>query len=164
MLDQFIIQGYSKIMIWSLLLPIVVGLATVFQGGLNRSISKDWGLASALLLNSIIVAIFSLIAWAYFKWNTTSRLATLMGDQAGAFQTYAGWYWVPGLLGFIIILGIPLSLQKVGALQTFVILIASQIVGSLIWDAMIEGRAINAARVIGAALSFFAAALVNLKG
>ncbi len=164
-------QGYSKIMIWSLVVPVVVGLSTVFQAGLNRSISKDWGLGSALLMNSLVVAALSALAWLLSR-NADSRLSVIMGetwsdlmkDQAGAFQQFSWWYAIPGLFGFLIITGIPIAIQKVGALQTFIVLIGSQIIGSLLWDLLIEKRPVNTIRLVGAGLSFLSALIVNLKG
>jgi transporter family-2 protein len=147
----------------SLLLPVVVGFATVLQAGLNRGISKSWGLSAAILLNSIVVTLISVGVWLWTR-SSPERFPEMFRIQSGSFSEFDWWYWVSGVFGFTIVAGIPFAIHRVGALQTFVILIGSQIVGSMGWDALVEGRPINAARVAGAVLAFLAAALVNWKG
>jgi transporter family-2 protein len=148
---------------WSLLLPFYIGFATVFQAGLNRFISRDWGLGSVVMFSSMISALAALLFWLAVHWAPSS-MPEIFRDRGGMFSGFSWWYWIPGVLGFSIVVGIPFAIARIGALQTFVILIGSQIVFSMVWDAMYEGKPVNTVRVIGAAMAFAAAALVNLKG
>ena len=121
------------------LVPIVVGLCTVVQGALNKQLSQQWGLSWALVITSVLVLLFSFM----LLWS---------GAYAGEFQisSLKWWHFVPALCGFLIILGIPLSIGKVGALSTFLLIIASQIVVSGMWDRFVEGMTLSWTRVLGA--------------
>lgn len=68
------------------------------------------------------------------------------------------------MLGFLIILGMPLAIARLGAVQSVLLLIAAQLGASLAWDALAEGRPATLARVVGSALAFAGAALAVLKG
>ena len=148
---------------FSLLLPLYLGFASVLQGGLNRTLAKNWGLAGAALLNSLVLGFIGLLVF-FVARGTPTRLPEIFRDPGTAFSNFSWWYLLPGLLGFSLVAGIPMALSRLGALQTFVVLIASQILASMAWDAFAEGKPVTLARVAGAVLAFLGAALVNFKG
>lgn len=122
-----------------LLFPFLVGLCTVVQGALNREISEKWGLSWALVWTSIVVLVLTLIMTVtpYFPGKIT-------------WSDYKWWYVIPGLCGFLIIVGIPFSIGKIGALNTFLVIIASQIIVSGAWDRIVEGMTLSWTRMLGA--------------
>ena len=68
------------------------------------------------------------------------------------------------MLGFLIILGMPLAIARLGAVQSVLLPIAAQLGAGLAWEALAEGRPATLARVVGSALAFAGAALAVLKG
>jgi bacterial/archaeal transporter family-2 protein len=146
----------------ALLLPVLLGLASVLQAGFNRQISRSYGLPTAVLLNTCVLLV---VASALFFWSLGSPQsvpAALRPSQRSG--SPALWYLLPGLLGFCLVAGIPLAISRIGALKAFVLLIGAQLVGSLVWDAWVEARPVNVVRVAGAVISFLGAVLVSLKG
>jgi transporter family-2 protein len=155
-------HGKVVFMQWSLLLPVLLGVASVLQAGFNRQISRSHGLPSAVLLNTCVLLS---VALALFFWSRTSP-ESLPAALRPAQRTGspALWYVLPGLFGFCLVAGIPLAISRVGALKVFVLVIGAQLTASLLWDAWVEARPVNAVRVVGAAISCLGAVLVSLKG
>ena len=59
--------------------------------------------------------------------------------------------------------GMPWAVQKLGALATFVALIGAQMVAGMVWDAWVQGAALTAPRVLGAAFAVAGVALTTWK-
>ncbi len=140
-----------------LLVPWVIGIVSVLQAALNRRIAASWGLIPTALLNA---SIFLLLAAICYAWAVTGR---------GPFADWAlplslrdmKWFWVlPGFFGLLIVLGLPWSIARVGALTTFIVLVASQMLASAVWDRLVEGLPISGTRLFGALLAIIGAALV----
>lgn len=149
-------------MSWAYILPFVLGAMAVMQGGLNRQISRDWGLGGTVFLNSLMLVFGGCILYLITRLSPET-LPEIFRDK-GSFKSFSWWFVLPGLFGLSLVTGIPISIQKLGALKVFVALIGAQLVTSIIWDAAIEGMAISPVRVLGALLSFGGALLVALRG
>jgi len=133
-------------------LPIGLGIAAVVQAGLNRKIAGHWGLSTAVLLNSLGIFIVSGI----FLWLCASKIISVPDFMLPRLdlKTFQLWYLIPGVLGFSLVLGIPLGIYRIGALQIFLGLIFAQIVTSFMWDWWVEGITFSWNRVIGGLLAF----------
>ncbi len=140
-----------------LLVPWVIGIVSVLQAALNRRIATSWGLIPAALLNA---SIFLLLAVVCYLWARTGR---------GPFADWTlplslremKWFWLlPGFFGLLIVLGLPWSIARVGALTTFIVLVASQMMASAMWDRWVEGLPMSGTRLFGALLAIVGAALV----
>lgn len=146
---------------WMVLLPGFLGLAAVLQGGLNRQIAGQWGLAATALLNILVllVAVGALLALVRLRPAALPDLFALKGGLA-QFR----WWWIfPGLFGFALVTGIPYAISRLGAFPVFLGILVGQMVTSLAWDALLEGRPLTATKVCGAALAVVAAVLVGRK-
>lgn len=140
-----------------MLLPVMVGLAIVLQSGLNRVIAESRGLALALMINAILVAALTgaFLLWAQRSPSAPAFLRGTMGWQ--------WWYIIPAICGFVITLGIPFALSRMGAGAVFALIIATQLLGSLAWDVVVEHRALGLAKLAAAALTAVGALIfVNL--
>ena len=140
-----------------MLLPIVVGLAIVLQSGLNRVIAETRGLALALMINAVLVALLTggFLLWVHRAPSAPAFLRGTVGWQ--------WWYFIPALCGFVITLGIPWALSRIGAGAVFALIIATQLLGSLAWDAIVEHRVIGVGKLAAAALTAVGALIfVNL--
>ena len=80
----------------------------------------------------------------------------MRGQQEGLLRwqldasAFRGWWLVPGLVGFLIVLGLPWAVQRIGALSTFVALVGAQMLASAAWDRLAGGIPLSAPRVLGA--------------
>ncbi|MCE9671990.1 DMT family transporter [Myxococcus stipitatus] len=143
------------------LVPLLCGLAVVAQGGLNRRFASQWGLLGAVLLNMVVATVVVIAVFAAAR----SMPGLWPGASAeGRFSGFTPWHLVPGLCGVVIVLGMPLAIGRLGAVQSVLLLMAAQLVTSLVWDALVEGRPATVARVVGSAMAFTGAAIAVWKG
>jgi bacterial/archaeal transporter family-2 protein len=130
-----------------LLVPFVLGVAVVLQATLNRQIAAHTGLAVATVLNMLVAAG---CAFAFALW------CGVRGDQDGFLRwhldlsAFRVWWLVPGIVGFLIVLGLPWSVQRIGALSTFVMLVGAQMLASALWDRFAGGIPLSPSRILGA--------------
>lgn len=132
--------------------PALLGVLGVLQAGLNRRIAGQWSLTSAAVLNTSVLLPGAIIL-----------LFLLGGHRTVDFKTFAPWYVVPGLAGLLLVLGGPLAVARFGAAQTFVIVIAGQLVASALWDLKMEGIPLTSTRVAGIALAWLGAFVATWK-
>jgi transporter family-2 protein len=131
--------------------PLLVGAATVVQGGLNRLVADKWGLAPTVLWNNAWILVLSLAFWIIVRSAPGSFPDLFVGK--GAWADIRWWWMVPAFGGVIIVAGIPWAIARLGALPVLVGIVASQMVVGLLWDALVEGQPITALRVVGATLA-----------
>jgi uncharacterized membrane protein YdcZ (DUF606 family) len=142
------------------ILPLIVGVAAIIQGGMNKQISNSWGLGPVVYLNAVVFFAASAVMavmYRYFPQNTPEFLRSRGGSE------WSWWYVIPGLAGLAIVVLTPFAIEKIGAFKVFLGLIGAQLVGSLVWDAYVEGLAVTRFRIIGAIISFACALLVGIK-
>jgi len=145
-----------------LILPIFLGLSVVTQGVLNRKIAGDWGLSSAIFLNAVVLLVISLVFISGAKWMPQIfpeflRLQNLEMENA------KWWFLIPGLCGFFIVLGVPWSLQNNGPSKTFILLIVSQVVFSLLFEKFVFESSVSILKIVGACVAVLGAILVALN-
>jgi transporter family-2 protein len=143
----------------AIVFSIMAGCFGVIQSGLNKMISDHWGFSSALLLNGLVFLVFNFLLFSvvYFQPQIFPSEYRLQGS----FGDFKLWWILPGICGFMLVMGLAVSLAQVGAVQTFVICIAAQIVCSLLWDLVVEGKEVATIRLAGAAITFFGAFLAT---
>lgn len=139
----------------------VVGLITVLQSGLNKKISMSEGLPAAVALNALVIFIVALSFYFVQKNGFVSMPDNLKSVEL--FQIKKWWFIIPGICGFLLVMGYPFSISYMGAAKVFVIAIAGQCVGSLMWDALVEQNAPNPLKLVGVALTLLGAFLTSLK-
>lgn len=137
----------------AIFVSIGIGLVTVLQAGLNRTVAAKWGLPAAIAINSFLLFLYSLAYWYFCQ-----RAGELSGFR------FQWWYLVPPLCGLIIITGIPWAIPQIGALRVFLYLVVGQMVGSLAWDFFIEQLEMDAYRLTGAGLSIAGLIVANWRG
>ncbi len=130
-----------------LVVPFLLGIAAVLQATLNKEIATHTGLAVATTLNMFVAAGCAL-AFAIYC-GVRGQQEGLLRWQLDA-SAFRGWWLVPGLVGFLIVLGLPWAVQRIGALSTFVALVGAQMLASAAWDRLAGGIPLSAPRVLGA--------------
>lgn len=150
---------------WISFVPLLCGLAVVAQGGLNRRLASQWGLVGTTIVNTVVVLGVALGLYALARTVPQYFPEGFASTGNVALRGISLWYLLlPGLCGFLIVLGMPWAIGRMGAVQSVLLLIAAQLVASLAWDALVEGRPATLARVVGSAIAFVGAAIVVLKG
>ena len=147
---------------WFSMLPALLGVAAVLQGGLNRQISGHWGLAAAALFNTVVllIAVCCLLAFARLRPEWLPPFFHLRGSLAEL-----RWWWIfPGLCGLALVAGIPWTISRIGAFPVFLGLLGGQLLMSLAWDAFVEHRPVTLVRLVGAGLALLGAWLVGKRG
>lgn len=145
-------------LVWTV--PVIVGLAVVLQGGFNRQVSQQWGLATTVFVNGIVFLLVSLILWGAMKLRPgVLPREFLPPDVSGP---VAAWRVIlPGVFGVVIVTGLPWAIARMGALGAILVLLVTQLAVSMIWDAVVEGVPIHPMRVLGAVLALAGAWLAQ---
>ena len=146
-----------------LILSLLVGIFTVLQGGLNKKIGIQYGLTGTLVINSIFVLIFSLLLHFIVNETKIGGFPPYMKLHPDAGRIIQWWYFIPGLCGFFIILGIPYGIIHIGALFTMALMICTQVTASIFWDVFIEQIPLSPLRLIGGGLTILGAALASFR-
>lgn len=144
-----------------LLFSLFLGTVAVLQGGLNRQITRVWGLAGAVALNGVVVAALTLgFAFVCFRYSHLFPQATA---PRVSWSTLRWWFVVPGLCGFALITGIPLVISQRGALAVFLGIVVGQMITSLLWDLLVESQSLDVKRLIGASLALIGLLISNWR-
>lgn len=144
-------------MLFSLLIPFLIGTCAVLQSGLNKKFAETMGLGSAILVNNIVILCVSAVAITITRLVPESALPEL-------FRARSDWSWqwkllIPGSLAFVIITMAPWAISRAGATRVFIGIIAAQIVVSLLWDYWAEALPVSPSRMLGALLALAGALL-----
>jgi uncharacterized membrane protein YdcZ (DUF606 family) len=133
------------------IISFFLGFLAVLQAGLNREITKVWGLSSAVLINSSVLLVFTIS----FFWLSLRHPQIFPPSFAAKvnFSTWKWWFIIPAICGFCIISGIPALIPRMGATSVFLSLVVSQMTFSLVWDLCVEHMSFEPRRLVGVALA-----------
>lgn len=153
---MLIAKLYTHCPMWiSWLFATLVGIAIVVQSALNREISLVSGLSAVLFVNCLLTVLFSTLLLVVVLWKPQ-----LFPDFV-RIQSGNNWITIKhvlaGLCGFCIIFGMPIAMNKLGALKTLALIIAVQLIVALLWDGIKEGIPISFQRIVGALITFLGA-------
>jgi transporter family-2 protein len=139
------------------LIPVIVGISMVLQNAMNNQISKTADLSSVLIFNCI-VSLLASVAVFYLALLRPSWLPEIFHPKSNV-PTSSWWIIIPGMCGFMIILGMPIALDKLGALKVLCVVIATQLVTALMWDTWIAKMAVTPQRILGALVTLMGAVI-----
>lgn len=143
------------------LVPVLVGIAAVVQAGINKQAGERWGLAGSVFSSSMVLSAAALIIWLISLYSP-DRLPPFFSAPANP-RPFSPWFLIPGLLGLVIVTGLPWGIQKIGASLCFVIAIAVQMAASLAWDGVVEGRPFSWVKALGVGIATIGA-IVTTRG
>ena len=150
-------------MSWTaLIITFCIGLSTVLQGSLNKQLARTWGLSPAVVFNNIVIFTTGLLLYALVRMSP-QRFPELFKPKEAMGQMN-WWYVLPGLFGLAVVTGIPWAISQIGALKVFLIVVAAQMVGSVLWDIYVENIPLNNFRALGVLLALSGALITYLKG
>lgn len=146
-------------------IPVILGLGVVIQGMLNRKIGAAIGLSTAVLINAVVFLGLSgaIIAVSYLKPEIFPSMlkppAASLREASLAGPSY--WlYWIPGFFGFLLVLGVPFSIQHLGPSKTFIVLIVAQVFFSILAEWLFFDSSLSNMKMFGAMLAVAGAAIV----
>lgn len=134
-----------------LMISFGVGVMIVLQGGVNQKSIPNLTLPGAVFLNA---GIFFLISSVILYQTKTSL---------NVFQSMKSWYLIPGLCGAGIVFGVPMAISKWGSLNTFLVMVMSQLLISPVWDYFMNGIKPTPQRLIGIFLAIVGTFLTTLR-
>jgi len=141
-----------------LLLPLLLGVSVVVQATLNRQLGSQYGWATAVTLNAVVFLVLSLGFLLIAKY-TPALIPEFLQDRKPT-DSFHGSYLIPGICGFFLVLGLPLSMQFLGASTSIILLIAAQILFSVAQEAWTVGLMPSLWKSFGAILVLAGSALV----
>lgn len=144
--------------IWTLI-PAFLGLIGVMQAGLNRRIGQSLGISYATLINATVFTTTALIVFGLLHAFPQANVPPELHPVHRLRGSFRFWYLIPGLCGFMVVTGIPLSIGKLGAMSVFIALVGGQMVGSALWDLAVEGQSLPWTKIAAASLAVIAVAL-----
>lgn len=147
-------------MLVAVIFSVMAGVFGVLQAGMNKNIADYWGFPASLLLNGFLFLIFNLVFFLLVKLSPNNFPESFIYN--GHFSQFKWWWLIPGLMGFTLVMGLALSIAKIGAVQTFVISIVAQVAASFAWDIFYEGKEMTLLRVVGALIALLGAVLATL--
>lgn len=146
------------------LLPIAVGVAVVVQAGVNRQVAGQWGLAATAAVNSVVVLLLALAVFAVARLRPECVPEIFRVPGVAADAQIPPWRLVlPGVLGLLVVVGLPWSFDRLGALAVILTVLVAQLGASLLWDALVEGIAAHPLRIAGTVIALGGAALASWK-
>ena len=145
----------------ALLVPFTLGCLAVVQVALNKRIAGVMGLTQAVILNAAVLLAVAIAFWVYAR-GARAEFGGWMAGTGGP-ADFQLWWVIPGLCGLTLVAGMPWAVQRIGALQTFVLIVAAQILFSIVWDQFVEGVQVSVPRVAGAGLAIAGAFVTTLK-
>jgi transporter family-2 protein len=147
-------------MIWAIAIPLFIGSLGILQGAVNKQIAQSIGLTQAVLLTNFIALALCVILFILARKTNLITLDILQVNQS---FTFKWWYVFPGIMGFLIIAGVPYAIGKFGALTVTIGLVAAQMGTSVLWDIFVEKIPLNSIKVIGVFLGMLSTFLVSWK-
>lgn len=141
--------------------PIALGVTVLAQGILNRQFGAAWGLSTAVFVNAIVFFVLNGLLFAVAKLWPHILPEFLRYRDAGT-----GFEWtflVPGICGFLLVLGLPWALDNIGPSKSFLLLIASQILSSLVADQWIFAQPVSTMKWIGGLITIIGTTMVVMN-
>lgn len=144
----------------SMLIPLFIGCVGILQGTLNRQVATHIGVAQATLITNAVTVMICI--GFYFLVKSMPHLVPEFFQVKAPITTYKWWFIFPPIFGFCIIAGMPFAFAKLGAVKVTVLLVAAQMLTSVIWDIYVEDIGINLLKLAGIISALISVILVTL--
>jgi uncharacterized membrane protein YdcZ (DUF606 family) len=149
-------------MAWMFALAWLAGVAGVLQGGITKKLGERVGMASVLHVSNLVVLVGGVIVLTLIASRGHGDFTKLLRTKAD-FRAWSPWVLLPGVFGLFFIAVTPFAISRIGALHVFVAVVFGQIIGSAVWDWLIEGQPLDRYRLIGAGLTLAGAYAISLS-
>ncbi|HYD47314.1 MAG TPA: DMT family transporter [Terriglobales bacterium] len=134
---------------------IVAGIAAALQATVNAALAKQTGLGVALIINTVVVLIGSIVLWA------------ASGAKMSFFPAGTSWtLYLGGIGGLVIIATLAFVFPRIGAAYAVALMVAGQCATALLIDHYgwlgMPYEALTLQRVLGVALVIAGAVTMRL--
>jgi uncharacterized membrane protein YdcZ (DUF606 family) len=147
-------------MIFLFIIPFFLGVLGVVQTQLNRHIAGNYSFREAIFMNGFFVfasaSIFLILGYLSKPTGDGEQPLRILKE----FKLY---YCLPGLFGFVLVLGFPWATAQFGAVRVFVAAVAGQLLMSLLFDWVQSELKPDWTRVVGVGLALLGALVANIK-
>nr|BDT27893.1 DMT family transporter [Bacteriovorax sp. HI3] len=144
-----------------MLLPLMIGSVGILQGTINRHVATHIGVAQATLISNAVTVLICIAFYALVK--SVPSLVPDFFQVKAPLTTYKWWFIFPPIFGFCIVTGIPLAFAKLGAVKVTVLLVAAQMVTSVVWDIFVEDIGLNMMKFAGILCALVSVVLITLS-
>lgn len=144
--------------VYLLLLAFMIGALISIQGPVNNALKASVGSTPVFaafmssLGSMLLLAIASVVVGE--KWSSVVRLSNV-----------PPWQLIGGAIGAVFVFGLAMLAPRIGLANMMSVIIAGQIVGSLVFDRFgvvgLAVREVTTARIVGAAMVIVGVLLVN---
>jgi uncharacterized membrane protein YdcZ (DUF606 family) len=141
-------------------IPFGLGVLGVIQTVLNRHIASHHNFKEAIWVNGFFVFAS---ASAYLLTQFLFRDNSQQNGSLSILKDFKFYYCLPGILGFLLVLGFPWSTAQFGAVRVFVAAVTGQLLMSLAYDWINEGARPDWSRITGVGLALLGALVANIK-
>jgi len=138
---------------------LFLGSVGILQGGLNKQMANHIGVAQSTLVGNLLTALFSVLFFILVKVKP-DYFPSFFQVKSSPFETWQWWYIIPAIFGICIVMGLPFSIYKLGAIKVTIGLIAAQMVTSVLWDIWVEKLTLSPTKVIGLLLAAASVAVI----
>jgi uncharacterized membrane protein YdcZ (DUF606 family) len=125
-------------MLFALFLTTLVGVSIVAQGSVNAQLLRSTNLWLLLTIGNAVCMAGSLIGYASTKGSTTVWAELTQVPLR---------VLIPSLCGLAITAGMPLAIGRVGVPTAVTVVIAVQIITSLLWERLGGGASLSPAKI-----------------
>ncbi len=144
----------------AIVFSIMAGTFGVWQAGMNKVVADSLGFTASLLFNGVFFLVFNFIFFVYVYMKPDVLPSEF--SIHWAFSDFKWWWIVPGFMGFALVMGLAVSIGRIGAVQTIAVSIAAQVFASIAWDAYSGDFELNQWRVAGALVTLLGAVVATL--
>ncbi len=138
-------------------IAFAVGISIILQSGINQQVSRRMDLSSALFFNGLVC--FAACAALFVFANLKPQYLPEMMRPATRLPTWHYGLVISGICGFIIVCGMPLAINKLGALRVTTLVIATQLTAALAWDRIVYDTPMSPKRILSAIVTMSGAIL-----
>lgn len=138
---------------------LVVGIVGVVQGAFNKNISMEIGVAQTAVVGSIVT--LTAAAIFYFAVKASPEVFPDFFRIKAPFTHYKWWFPIPAVCGFIFIAALPFAFAGLGAVKASVLMIAAQMITSVVWDYFVDSVEVNMMKLGGLVLAFLSVLMIT---
>lgn len=132
---------------WIYVIPLLIGILGILQGALIKNVALEIGVAHAVLITMTIY--FLLGIGLFIAISNNPQILPAFYAVKFPLTFIKWWYFLPGLLGFFIVLFFPQAMNQLGAVKVTILIIAGQIITSTLWDYFIEHISLTPFKFLG---------------
>ena len=144
-----------------ILISLGVGICSVLQSTLNKTLMITWGLELTVFLTCALMALISGVYFFVSQKFSNTQVASL--EPNFLFSKLGLWITLAAILGALILYGYPYAMKNFGATRVIVLAVTAQCLTGLVWDYFAEGQSPSPMRLVGTLMAVVGATLAQSR-